>query len=162
MIDPLLDDERLLVAAFLEMGREALTIAADILDLDWISSHARSILRPPVPEWPRSLISIFRGGTSVDWTRPSSPWRFFLKMLNDFLREYATPVRSAAGFKKKAVAYRYATETGDLVFVTFSTTQIAPEACFRLQRSHPLNRAACETDCLQIGPSSLHTPSHCV
>ncbi|MFJ9034661.1 hypothetical protein ACIRQP_40735 [Streptomyces sp. NPDC102274] len=46
VIEPLFDDERLLVASFPEMGEEALAIAADTLDLDRISSDARSILRP--------------------------------------------------------------------------------------------------------------------
>lgn len=46
VIEPLFDDERLLVASFPAMGEEALAIAADTLDLDRISSDARSVLRP--------------------------------------------------------------------------------------------------------------------
>ncbi|ROQ66571.1 hypothetical protein EDD93_0979 [Streptomyces sp. 840.1] len=46
VIEPLFDDERLLVASFPAMGEEALAVAADTLDLDRISSDARSVLRP--------------------------------------------------------------------------------------------------------------------
>lgn len=53
----------------------------------------------------------------------------FVKILNDFLREYVTPVMSAAGFRKKGAEYRFKNESGDSVFLTFSTTRIDPEAC---------------------------------
>lgn len=52
-----------------------------------------------------------------------------MTILSDFLREYATPVMSAAGFKKKGAEYRFTNEAGDSAFLTFSATRIDPEAC---------------------------------
>ncbi|MEU0068040.1 hypothetical protein ABZ027_00445 [Streptomyces sp. NPDC006332] len=46
VIEPLFDEERLLVASFPEMGEEALAIAVGTLDPDRLSSSARHALRP--------------------------------------------------------------------------------------------------------------------
>jgi hypothetical protein len=52
-----------------------------------------------------------------------------MKVLNDFLREYISPVMSVAGFKKKGTEYRFANESGDHAFISFSTMRIDPTAC---------------------------------
>ncbi|MDR3081108.1 MAG: hypothetical protein LBV60_09305 [Streptomyces sp.] len=52
-----------------------------------------------------------------------------MKILNDFLQEYITPVMKTAGFKKKATEYRFTNGSGDSVFLAFSTTRIDPGAC---------------------------------
>jgi hypothetical protein len=46
VIEPLFENERLLVAAFPEMGEQALAVAVDTLDPDRLSSDARHDLRP--------------------------------------------------------------------------------------------------------------------
>jgi hypothetical protein len=46
VIEPLFDEERLLVASFPHMGKEALAVAVDTLDPDRLSSSARHALRP--------------------------------------------------------------------------------------------------------------------
>ncbi|MEV7402349.1 hypothetical protein AB0N93_18440 [Streptomyces sp. NPDC091267] len=46
VIEPLFDDERLLVASFPEMGEEALAVAVNTLDPDRLSSEARHYLQP--------------------------------------------------------------------------------------------------------------------
>jgi len=46
VIEPLFDDERLLVASFPEMGEEALAIAVDTIDPNRLSSDARHALQP--------------------------------------------------------------------------------------------------------------------
>jgi hypothetical protein len=52
-----------------------------------------------------------------------------VKILNGFLRDYVSPVMSAAGFKKQGAEYRFANESGDSAFLTFSTMRIDAAAC---------------------------------
>ncbi|MFD5124074.1 hypothetical protein [Streptomyces sp. NPDC058385] len=46
VIEPLFDEERLLVASFPQMGTEALAVAVDTIDPDRLSSDARRSLQP--------------------------------------------------------------------------------------------------------------------
>ncbi|WP_142216949.1 hypothetical protein [Streptomyces sp. SLBN-118] len=47
-----------------------------------------------------------------------------MKLLNDFLKEYATPVAKSAGFKKKGTAFRIDASSGDVAFLEFSPFRI--------------------------------------
>jgi len=51
-----------------------------------------------------------------------------MKILSDFLTEYATPQLKPLGFRKKGLEYRIAADSGDMAFLGFSPMRIDPEA----------------------------------